>query len=285
MTEPLAPLARFAFDWASTLCDPAHECMSYHRMWPLVRLLETDGALPAGEAFFRRQVAACARDGKVQALISGGADTGVMALAVEAALKDGIDIRVIAVDRCRTPLEQMRLYGAANGIEVATIQCSLDEIPAGLEADVILGHTILSFIPDKNRAGVLRAWKNALRVGGRICLSQRLAADLGGSQTNKLQGEMTERRRKLADKLSSTHWPLPSASHEKILDAAVRFWDIKMHTEKVTERQIRIQAESISLIVTQCEAVQINANVSPIAFNSFAKSRPRYEIVLEKPAV
>ena len=51
MSEPLVALSRFAFDWANTLCKTEHGCASYHQMWPFLRLIETGGVLPAGEAF------------------------------------------------------------------------------------------------------------------------------------------------------------------------------------------------------------------------------------------
>lgn len=283
MTEPLAPLARFAFDWANTLCDPNHSCSSYHRMWPFVRLIETGGALPAGQEFFHREVQTCSRDGKVHAIISGGADTGVMALAVEGALKDGLDLRITAVDRCRTPLEQMRLYGAANSIEVDIHAITLDQIPAGLDADIILGHTILTQIPAEGHLAVFQAWSDALRPGGRIVMSQRLATHDETSHPRWTPDLVATRRQGLQAKLEAMETPNLSASKETILDAAEHFWTRAHNRSNVFEEEIYAHAEVTNLRVLQMEPIMDTSTVSPFSFTKLVTQRLRYEIVLEKP--
>ncbi|HWS75504.1 MAG TPA: hypothetical protein VN324_10230 [Quisquiliibacterium sp.] len=82
--EPLDRLARFSWDWAPALCQPGHGCQDYHRSWSLVRLLELGGAMPAGVAFFQRELGALAKAGRRRVLVSGGADTGLMAVVVSA---------------------------------------------------------------------------------------------------------------------------------------------------------------------------------------------------------
>lgn len=284
MTEPLASLARFAFDWADILCDPEHGCSSYHKVWPLVRLIETNGALPAGEAFFRREVKACSRGGKVHAMISGGADTGVMALAAEGASKDGLDIRITAVDRCRTPLEQMRLYGAANGVEVDIHAISLEQIPAGLDVDIILGHTILTQIPVERHLEAFQAWAGALRPGGRLVMSQRLATHDETSYQRWTPEMVTIRRQELLTKLDALETPCLTAPKETILDEAERFWTRKHIGATVFEEKIREHADATNLRVVQMEPIADASTVSPYSFTKLVTQRMRYEIVFEKSA-
>ncbi|WP_420860235.1 class I SAM-dependent methyltransferase [Marivivens marinus] len=283
MTEPLAPLARFAFDWAETLCDANHRCAPYHKMWSMVRLVESDGALPAGQPFFARQAMECARGGNVHVLLSGGADTGIMALAVEEPLRKGVSVRITAVDRCRTPLEQMRLYGAAMGVPVDQFACTLDQIPAGIDADAIFGHSILSFIPDEARSAVFTAWAGALRPGGRVVLSQRLTPVNDTYQRRRPPKDIEDRRQTLAAQLDELG-DLPAvASKDELLGAAVDFWQVGIAGHDVTEAQIRDHSAAAGLIVRQVEEAPAAASVSPFMLASQAVRRPRYEIVLERP--
>ena len=284
MPEPLIPLSRFAFDWANTLCEAEHGCASYHRMWPFLRLIETGGALPAGEAFIRREVKACSRDGKIHALISGGADTGVMALAVEAALKDCLNIRITAIDRCHTPLEQMRLYGAANSIEVETHAITLDQIPDGLDANIILGHSILSQIPTREHQAVWQAWAAALCPGGRIVMSQRLSPP-GAPPRQRWTSELVETRHQaLNEKLKALDASYLAAPKEIILEEAKRFWTLTNNAYHVVKEDIYSHAQANNLRVVQMKPISDVTTVSPFSFTKLAIQRLRYEIVLEKPA-
>jgi len=285
MTEPLAPLARFAFDWADTLCDPEHGCAAYHRMWPLTRLLESGGALPAGGDFFARELAVHARDGKIHVLLSGGADTGVMAIALKAAMEHGLDLRITAVDRCRTPLEQMVLYGAMCRVPVQTIQCSLEDIPVGLNADVVVGHSILFFIAPDLRKAVFEAWANALRPGGAVLLSQRL----GGSHTKQRNSRWTPeevgtRRAELSSKLAASSDLPHLGRNDDILDAAEAFWTVPMPRNPVAHQDVMDLAVLSGMLIKAATPEYTDTSTSPFAFRTLSNVNARYEIVLEKPA-
>lgn len=281
MTEPLDKLARFAFDWAETLCKPEHGCTAYHRAWPMIRLIEVGGSLPAGKEFFQREVKAASRDGNVHVLISGGADSGVMALAVESAIKDGLNIRVTAVDRCRTSLAQMKLYGAANGVQTDLMQCSLEQIPPGLNVDAILGHTVLSFIPLSMRAAVFKAWAGALRPEGVILLSQRLS-DKNIPNQAKSKTEIHKRSVRLREKLSDFDTLPAFTSIDEIIDVAEAFWNRNSPTISVTENDIKDYAHDAHLKIVDIIEPPISAIVSPAAFESSSVNGNRHEIVLQK---
>ena len=283
MNEPLVPLVRFAYDWADTLCDADHGCAPYHKMWPLVRLVENQGVLPAGRTFFTREVLNCAHAGSVHVLLSGGADTGVMALAVEGPLKEGVSMRVTAVDRCRTPLEQMRLYGADLGMPVNTIQCALDQIPSGLDVDAILGHSILSFIPDDGRTAVFKAWAETLRPGGCVLLSQRLAPPDASGRRSWTVESIAQRREDLSAKLDKLSLAPVLASRDDILNAAEDFWTVPLTGNDVTETQIRDHAEAAGLNVIQIAAAPPASSFSPFSFAKQASTRARNEIILQRP--
>ena len=285
MSEPLTELARFSFDWAPNLCDPAHGCDAYHRMWSLVRLIESDGALPAGAPFFTREIIAAARDGRASVLLSGAADSGVMALAVEGPSAAGLAVEVTALDRCRTPLEQARLYGAARGVPVRTIQCGLDTIPAGQEADAIIGHSILSFLPDTLRPAVFAGWAGALRPGGRVLLSQRLTPEGQSYRRTRPSEQVAKRRAELAARLDALGNCPVIAKKSEILDEAERFWAAQLAGNNVTESQINDLARDAGLVVRRIDTAPDAVSVSPYMLAHQAIKRPRCEIVLELPAV
>lgn len=285
MTEPLLPLARFAFDWADILCDASHGCAQYHRMWSVSRLLEYGGALPAGADFFRRELAAASSDGKVHVIISGGADTGLMAIAVEGARKSNLEIHVTAVDRCKTPLEQMRLYGEACGVRVDVHACTLDKLPADLGADVIVGHSILQFIPPDKRNDVFSAWKAALRPGGRIILWQRLDRPFVPIKQAWNPEEMRQHQDEFGKRMDNTDVLGAFGSRDAILDAARAFWQTPLIRYEVKSEDVRslALANDLSLLsVEKASSAAVNSP-SPFVKTEGAQHVPHSMIVLEKP--
>jgi hypothetical protein len=287
MVEPIFEVSRFAYDWAPKLCDPAQGCANYHGLWPLIRLIETDGALPVGKPFFFREIQSCSNKDGVHVLVSGGADTGVMALAVTTALAANIKIRVTAIDRCRTPLEQMRLYGSSCGVKVDIIRSTLDQIPAGLEADVIIGHSILKFISDEERCDVFVAWAGALRPGGKIVLSQRLstgnASNVPSSGQHLTKDALKARRAALAVKLARFSPYEMVAPVSEILEAAEVFWTTPSIFANPNEEDILNAAAHANLDVISIQESSDTHLTSPFSFALDQDHRPRCEIILQKP--
>lgn len=286
MTEPLRRIAGFAFDWAETFCDPDHGCMGYHRMWPLSRLLNNGGMLPAGQDFFGQQIAAVARDGKVHVLISGGADTGLMALAVEGANASGLDLHITAVDRCQTPLEEMRLYGAAIGVPVQTFACTLDQLPQGLAVDAIFGHSVLPFIAPHLRGDVFESWARVLRAGGRLALSQRLGKSYPKIVDHLGEEGLLAQHNELHETLSQNEIWQTIATRDAIVAAAKAFWLAPMERHLITEKDIHQLAAQAGLILHKITAIarEDKRSPSPYANTDVSDQKVmRHEIVLQKP--
>jgi SAM-dependent methyltransferase len=282
--EPLSNIARFAFDWAGTLCDPDHGCAPYHRMWPSVRLLESDGALPDGQEFFSSAISDYAQDGGIDVIVSGGADTGVMAMAVTAAEALGLKLRVTAVDRCVTPLEEMRLYGAHSNVSVQTIQTSIEKLPSNLKADLILAHSFIIFISPDLRPEVFKAWATALRPGGAVILSQRLGRRQDEHKTRWTTEAFENRMSKLMEKLDHASFFLRTEEKTKFLKAAEAFWKVAIPTFDVDEDEVRELATLAGLNVKSIAPNSGTAvTTSPFGFSAFLNRPRRYEIVLEKP--
>lgn len=284
--EPLSNLARFAFDWADTLCDPDHGCRQYHKMWSVLRLVENNGALPAGGDFFQREMAAASIGGKVHILVSGGADAGLMALAIQGAKRERLEIRITAIDRCRTPLNQMLLYGAASGIQIDIVQDTIDRLSLDGTVDAILGHSILPFIPAQLRLNVFTAWNAALRPGGRILLSQPFGRDFMPIENMWTPEQLERHKGIIEEKLDVSDSWATIGSRQAILDAAMEFWKASsMPRAKITEDELRLCAAQVGLTVLKCDPAPISPSYSPSPFakKQRTSTSPRYEIVLEKP--
>ena len=277
--EGLARLARFAFEWSGTLCQAEHGCESYHRMWSAVRLIEAGGALPAGEAFMTARLPEFARNGSVRILLSGTADTGLLALMHRAALANGIGASFTVIDRCQTPLEQCRLYGLAHDLEVVTIRQTPDQIAAS-DHDLVVAHSFLSFIPPPARAGVLAGWARALRKGGGVLLSQRLVAEGDAYARKRPVSQLASRRAALSAALERNN-PLPAAP-EKILDAAEAMWTNAMGGNGISQTELAALAEGAGLELQSVTLDTGQDSVSPFALKEQAVKRARAEIVLVK---
>lgn len=277
--EPLDALARFAFDWAGRLCDPANGCASYHRMWTLVRLLETGGALPAGVPFFDRELPKLARDGQIRVVLSGCADTGLMTLAANAVAQAGLVPQITAIDRCATPLKQCRLWAAASGLGLTTHAGAIESFD-GRGADAILVHSFLVFIPPEDRPALFAAWARILRIGGRVLMSQRLVPPGGTYRRLRPPEEIRARRDSLAAALDR-HCPV-SADRAEILDAAERLWVNALGGNGTWAEDIRSLAHGAGFEVTDIAEDASRTSGSPFAAKSSALSRARAEIVLTR---
>ena len=277
--HPLTDLARFAFRWSAHLCDPDHACGSYHRMWSAVRLLEQDGALPAGAPFFASQIAAAARVGKVSILLSGTADTGLLELACLGAAQAGLDASYTVIDRCKTPLAQCRLFGEINQLALTCHQMTPDNLPEG-EHDVILAHSFLAFIPPDHRAAVIAGWARALRAGGRVVMSQRLVAEGDSYQRQRPPEQIATRRDRLQARLEQDN---PFAENiPTLLDAAEALWTNTLGGNGLLLSELEALSDAAGFDVLAATPDMGGESTSPFALKSQATKRPRVEIVLQK---
>ncbi|MGB0499394.1 MAG: N-succinylarginine dihydrolase, partial [Rubricella sp.] len=108
--EPIADLARFAYENAPRLCDADHGCEPYHRGWTLVRAVESGGAAPLGEPFLSDWIGRSAQGGRARVLLSGSADTGLMGIALRACAAHRLTPEIVIADQCETPLAQARRF-------------------------------------------------------------------------------------------------------------------------------------------------------------------------------
>ena len=177
--EPVAESAPLARREAARLCradGPDRQgCAWYHGIWQYLRLLGVAAAPSRNAGFFLDTLEALARDGEFQrVLISGTADYSMLAYALQAYRNGGATPRITVVDQCETPLFLCRWYAErlSQTIEIHTGNM-LDFTPDDA-FDVVCCHSFLSRIPPTQRAGLIAAWKRALRPGGKVVTNTRL---------------------------------------------------------------------------------------------------------------
>lgn len=280
VVEPLEALGRFAWDWAEILCDKTHGCADYHRMWTLVRLLESDGALPAGSAFFDAELPKAARDGTARVLVSGGADTGLMTLAVNACARADVTPEIVMMDRCETPITQCRLFARQIGVAFDGFKGTLDTLDI-VPVDAIVAHSFLAFIPQEARPALFQAWSRHLRPGGRVLMSQRLLAPGAVYDRERPADKIAARRADLAAAFEDQTFL--NADVEQFLSAAERLWLHEMGGNGVSQEQIAGLCADSGLVIETIAFDGDAGSVSPFALKSEAVKRRRAGITLVKP--
>ncbi len=166
--EPLDAMARFSWEHAPALCSEG--CAAYHRTWSLIRLLNSGARLPVGEPFYEQGLAPLRSAAAPRVLISGGADTGLTALAISAMKEAAGRTEFIFADMCKTPVAQNKLMAERLGLNlqaIATDIVALDIAPV----DAVLAHSFLTFIPKERRPAVIAAWARLLKPGGVVLFS------------------------------------------------------------------------------------------------------------------
>lgn len=249
--EPLDRLARFSWDWAESLCNPAHGCQDYHRSWSMVRLLNQGGALPNGQAFFDRELGRVAAAGGRRVLISGGADTGVLALVVSAFQKAGVHPQVIFTDRCKTPCLQNTLFAHHLGLDLTVFHGNITDL-ACEPVDAIVAHSFLLFFGREDRQRVLETWARHLKPGGVILTSQSLHGDENQVRI-KDAGKIPAQVEALRS--SAQRHGLQDAEIETLTEVAQRFWLLQLsQLPLVTEENLAAGLKKVGLEILHLEA-------------------------------
>lgn len=281
--EPLGILARFAYDFAPHLCDPAHGCRDYHRGWSLLRQFEARGALPLGLDFFRRELGALAArlgQDRLRILISGAADTGQAAMLIEALRPAGIVPEFVAVDLCATPLMQQRLFLGMAGLRAEFHQADAVTVDVA-PVDAIVSHSFIGFVPVPRRQALIANWARLLRPGGRLLVTERMAPRIGLQPGWPDPEERAARRAALAARLAAED--LAEGDRQGMLAAADRLWDLTGQRHRMGLPEFRAALEAAGLTLLSLAENAEAGSVSPIAARAAAVGRPRHEAVAEKP--
>lgn len=241
----------------------------------MLRLHEAKGALPFGADFVRRELAAHAAvvgRRSLRVMISGSADTGQVALVLNALTDEGIEGDLVVIDICATPLGQVALYLDGLGQKGTVLQAdavTVDTAPV----DVILAHSFLSFVAPERREALVANWARLLASGGRLLVLERFSPTPGLQTAWPDPSERATRRAALHAALTAANLP-PDAIALR-MDAADGMWDLTGKRHRMSDDQFRTALDRAGLTLARVELVHSEYNVSPVQSKAVALERPR----------
>lgn len=194
----LAQSAPLGLELSRQHCSDA--CREYHGIWGFLRLYGVLVSVGRDAGFYHAACAEAARAGARRVLISGAADQGILACAVQGFENAGVQGRYCVVDQCRTPLGVNEWYGHQRGLDLRVVQGDIllcDEGPQ----DLILAHNFLNFFDAGDRARLARVWARLLAPGGQVLLINRIKPDapvrarrFGSATADKLRARLLAAR-------------------------------------------------------------------------------------------
>lgn len=280
--EPLCQLARFAFDWAPSLCDPTHGCTDYHRSWSAIRLFSLDAAVPAGWPFFHRQLQALAEGNPApRVLISGGADTGLMAIVASAYAGTGVMPEVIFTDRCATTVEQNRLYAKHLGLNASFLVGDIRSLDCP-PVDAVVAHSFLIFFDEESRRQVVANWGRLLKPGGVLLMSNRLGLKPPEEARERDAVDHEPRLAVLRKNALAGGWRATEV--DLLVELARSMWN-EPEKKHFTAEHLQVCLEAAGLCLETLDYDASSQASGPRALRRGGTSRPRAEIVARKPRV
>ena len=252
VVEPLAELAWLAWRRADDACVNEHGCRDYHRAWSLVRLLSENGSELAGEDFFQQEFKRIQQHQPIKrVLISGGADTGLTTLAINACLAAGARADFVFVDRCATPCEQNQLLAKATQTTIDVIKEDIVDVEIE-PVDVVIAHNFLPFFDQTGRSLVLQSWRRNCNVGGTLLLSNTLVAEESDWEITRDEQAMNGRALRLREKALAAGQSRNVA--DAIYEAALALWRLQpLVLPAITERSMRKLIEAAGFDVQAIE--------------------------------
>lgn len=250
-----------------------------------MRLFDQGGGSPQGWGFLKRHLQDLRGDRR-RVLISGSADTGLMAIILSTFV-DPASLRIVLADRCETTLQQNLLFARHLGHEVEVHPGDIRSLTCE-SVDAIVGHSFLNYFDDVQRPELMASWMRALRPGGVLLLSNRLSRSAAHAPPDPTDAATTQdaseaQSRRLAALRSS------AASHgwsehdcDRLVDAALAFWAIPSRKP--------VLEEAVRLALTRAGFDQIRIDFPPAdgacpGPRPLGRSRgPRAEILARRPA-
>ena len=158
--EDLRQLAAESFELAARHCRSCHEL---HAVWPYRRLARGGGDDTSQLAEILAELAG---GGPRGLLIAGAADTGLLALAANAAS----GTRFTVLDRCEAPLELCRRQARIWGLPLETMHQDLTSLDVEAQFDIVLLHGTLPYVGAECRIDVLARLRRTLCPAGRLVM-------------------------------------------------------------------------------------------------------------------
>lgn len=194
--------ARLAHDLSHVHCGG---CRSYHAVWPYLRLIDPPRGVDADRDRLI-QVLSPLLDAGTTVLLAGSADAGLAECVLDAAAERPVELTVL--DLCETPLQQcLALLGDRAAGRLRTQRGSITGQPLTPPVDLVIAHSVLSFLPaaDVARAGAFLG--RSLQNGGRLVMTTSIGRRMAVPST-------ALHRQHVLSQLSARGVPLPGGEAE-----------------------------------------------------------------------
>ncbi|NHZ91965.1 hypothetical protein F2P45_23585 [Massilia sp. CCM 8733] len=235
---------------------------AYHTGWVVLQLLGVISGLSSERAQIVRHLRELARARPLASVcIAGSADCGLLSVLHEA-LGDGIAaLEVRIADRSPVPLALCRGYAGAMGfaltLELSDLRMPPD--PAAPRADLVLAHSLLSFIAPGERAALLGQLAARLAPSGSLLLYQSVRAQHGPAllayapqQVERMVGASLAAQRTAALRLALLS--------ERELEQIVRAFCAAKTTHAVaSSEELAAAARAAGLDAVRCERLPARA--------------------------
>jgi hypothetical protein len=179
--EDLVSNAQQAIRFAPILCG---DCRTYHVGHTMRRVVRPQTSIRSDRAemigFVGEIVrsAAASSPGPIRIVIPGAADTGILATCAHAVALLGpataARVSYSVIDLCMTPLALCEAYGRRHGIAVELHRADLCSLGLSIPADLIVLHSILSYLPQSQHIATIEELRSWLNPQGRILVSNRI---------------------------------------------------------------------------------------------------------------
>lgn len=248
--ENLAQLARSQYALAQQHCV---QCRTYHAIWPCLRIAGAVGGVEADEPFLQPILKELLQAGRSEVLLAGSADSGVTAMVHRAMNPLSHHVRLTVLDRCMTPLMACQSYALTHGLDLSIFQADLLNVELPSKYDLIVGHSVLPFIPTDDRRALLATLTNNLKPNGRVVLTVRISTEKSGGAEGVRSSlhSADEMAEFVLNELKSQEMCLPD-SHSKVYGMVHDYFrHRKLHICRFTSRETLIEdLNAVGLHVT-----------------------------------
>jgi len=185
----------------------------------MTRFIQTGHQLPENAAFFIEKIQHYRALGHKNLLISGAADTGMLAIVYEALMSNAAGLQnfsITLIDRCPTVIEQNRLYAKSMKLPINFICGDILSTPLH-DFAIVMAHSFINFFSEEKKQDLFHAWSRLLTKQGVLLIHNKTLDDLKKSMERRLNLTKIQERLTVAKQKIEVH-DLPQETLDSISD-------------------------------------------------------------------
>jgi ubiquinone/menaquinone biosynthesis C-methylase UbiE len=277
MQEPLKELSLFTFYWAKHFCEPS--CRLYHQNWSITRFIQNGNQLPDHAAYFIEKIQNYHALGHKNLLISGAADTGMLAIVHEALMsnKTGLqNFSITLIDRCPTVIEQNRLYAKSIKLPINLICGDILSTPLH-DFDMVMAHSFINFFSEEKKQDLFHAWSSLLTEKGVLLIYNKTQDDPKKLMERRLDPTKIQERLTAAKQKIEDHG-LP----QEILNSISDFYNNEKIREQFTRVSLMEMIKTSRLKIIDHQETLTTGSFGPTSTRLDAQPRTTHLLTLSK---